>query len=203
MNLPNDVTGVLLHHSISPVERADIREFYWHTNIPVLELIEAYGLCCDTNYLTLRVIAGPLNVGRCSCGGEILLFSRIERERHEAKRHPQRKLLCDECLDRRNKEWSKQQQQQNHLEIVRINELRTMPYGDYLRTPEWCERRAKAIKRASGRCQLCSSGRRLNVHHRTYSRRGAEYDSDLIVLCEECHHQFHERQALAEGGRAG
>ena len=37
----------------------------------------------------------------------------------------------------------------------------------------------------------------LQVHHRTYERRGAELDSDLIAFCPTCHGLFHEWLELA------
>ncbi len=69
--------------------------------------------------------------------------------------------------------------------------LRSMPYRDYLQTPEWAERRRGALRRADHACQTCGAGGRLHVHHRTYERRGEEPPDDLIVLCEDCHLAVH------------
>ena len=50
-----------------------------------------------------------------------------------------------------------------------------MPYRSYLQTPEWQAKRGRALQRAGYRCQVCTgSGGPLDVHHRTYARRGAE-----------------------------
>lgn len=74
----------------------------------------------------------------------------------------------------------------------RFIELATMPYYEYLQTPEWKETRKRALKRAKFSCQLCNETNKvLNVHHRTYERRGNENNSDLIVLCEDCHKKHH------------
>lgn len=79
-----------------------------------------------------------------------------------------------------------------------IQELRSMPYSEYLQTPEWQETRRRAMKRAGFRCQVCNAyGVRLNVHHRTYERRGCEENQDLITLCEGCHEIFHNSGKLA------
>lgn len=75
-----------------------------------------------------------------------------------------------------------------------------MPYREYLLTPEWQERRAKHLKSAGYRCQLCNAGnKRLDVHHRTYDRRGQEYYKDLIVLCGTCHEIFHTHNRVSSG----
>jgi hypothetical protein len=79
-------------------------------------------------------------------------------------------------------------------ELDRAEELRAMPYREYLRTPEWQARRAAALHAASHRCQVCNTTGDLDVHHRTYERRGAELDEDLTVLCRPCHYVFHEHR---------
>ncbi len=75
--------------------------------------------------------------------------------------------------------------------IRRVAELRTMPYKDYLQTPEWAAKRSEMLNRAGHRCQLCNRAGRLEVHHRTYERRGSELEGDLFVLCANCHDHFH------------
>lgn len=78
----------------------------------------------------------------------------------------------------------------------RGRELAEMPYKDYLLTPEWQARRLAKLKSAGHRCMVCNGERDLNVHHRTYARRGVEHPSDLTVLCEECHLLFHGKGHL-------
>lgn len=80
----------------------------------------------------------------------------------------------------------------------RVRELATMPYRDYLLTPEWQERRQEALARAGYRCQVCNGRERLEVHHRTYERRGHEEPGDLTVLDEDCHELYHGAGRLAE-----
>jgi hypothetical protein len=84
---------------------------------------------------------------------------------------------------------------------TRARELAAMPYEEYLRTPEWQERRQAALQRAGHRCQVCNSPHQLEVHHRTYDRRGHEDDADLTVLCERHHEMFHGIGSAA--GRRG
>jgi hypothetical protein len=86
------------------------------------------------------------------------------------------------------------------LEEERGWELAEMPYDEYLATCEWHERRAAARQRAGERCQVCNSEGPLDVHHRTYERRGRERDDDLIVLCRGCHELFHRFGRLQSRG---
>jgi len=79
--------------------------------------------------------------------------------------------------------------------------LHEMNYTQYLRTPEWQERRRLAIEAAGRCCQLCNSNEEpFHVHHRTYVRRGYEQPGDLIVLCAHCHAKFHDKLPKEAGG---
>jgi hypothetical protein len=49
------------------------------------------------------------------------------------------------------------------------------------------------------RCDFEMADRLLNVHHRTYERRGYELPEDLTVLCVACHTAVH----LVVDARAG
>ncbi len=66
--------------------------------------------------------------------------------------------------------------------VSKMQTPRTMPYREYLHTDHWQQVRHAALARAGHRCQLCNSSHRLEVHHRTYTRRGVEQDSDVIAL---------------------
>jgi hypothetical protein len=71
----------------------------------------------------------------------------------------------------------------------------TETYRECLRSPEWQARRKHELQRAGNKCQLCSGRHRLEVHHNTYERVGAEWSTDLIVLCRACHGWHHRRLA--------
>ncbi|MDP1846462.1 MAG: winged helix-turn-helix domain-containing protein [Solirubrobacteraceae bacterium] len=78
--------------------------------------------------------------------------------------------------------------------VDRLDELRRMPYRDYLRTPEWRVTRAATLERAGHSCSLdVTHTDALEVHHRTYERRGRELASDLVVLCHACHLVHHKQ----------
>jgi replicative DNA helicase len=77
--------------------------------------------------------------------------------------------------------------------MSRLEELKTMDYVAYLQTDEWYKTRAIALKKSGYRCSKCSNRDdiELHVHHKTYIRRGEERQSDLIVLCSDCHKALH------------
>ncbi len=83
------------------------------------------------------------------------------------------------------------------VDAQRLAELRAMPYREYLRTPEWRRTRAAALVRAGNACSLdVTHTDRLEVHHRTYERVGAELVTDLVVLCHSCHELHHKEYGL-------
>jgi hypothetical protein len=82
-------------------------------------------------------------------------------------------------------------------------------YQKYLETPDWRFKRRKVMKRAKGRCELCTaywdspdlctqvtfgwSGVRTaqHVHHMTYERLFFERLHDLLAVCYTCHALLH------------
>lgn len=110
------------------------------------------------------------------------------------------RILCNPCWEDvqalRNREWKQAEAKQQ----ARLKVLATMPYYQYLQSTEWQERRKQHLKSSGYRCQICNAyGVRLNVHHRTYERRGCEYYKDLVTLCEDCHNIFHKEGKLYSG----
>lgn len=77
-----------------------------------------------------------------------------------------------------------------------IAALRRLPYADYLATSHWLRVRTLALEQAGHTCDLCGRADRLEVHHRTYERLGFERQSDLIVLCQDCHRDHHRALVL-------
>lgn len=78
-----------------------------------------------------------------------------------------------------------------------IAALRRLPYSQYLRTEHWFRVRSLALERARHECALCPANRDLQVHHRSYARKGFEQPEDVIVLCDECHRRHHARISLS------
>jgi hypothetical protein len=85
-----------------------------------------------------------------------------------------------------------------------VEQLRALPYAEYLKTDHWQKERTGALKRAGYHCQVCrATGVQLDVHHNTYARLGCEEPGDLLVLCGGCHELFSKSGSLAEGKRGG
>ena len=61
-------------------------------------------------------------------------------------------------------------------------------YYEYLKSPEWGEKRRLALQRANFSCERCGeTGVPLEVHHRHYRTLGEESEDDLKALCRKCH----------------
>jgi 5-methylcytosine-specific restriction endonuclease McrA len=71
-------------------------------------------------------------------------------------------------------------------------------YAAYLASDHWQEKREEMLAKCGYRCSVCSSSEFLNVHHNSYQNLGNEKDSDLVVLCRDCHALFHDKLATGD-----
>ena len=74
--------------------------------------------------------------------------------------------------------------------------LKASEYQAYIQSDAWKEKRRKALIRSGGKCCLCGARHDLHVHHNTYDRLGDELETDLAVLCKECHKAFHRHRKI-------
>jgi len=76
-------------------------------------------------------------------------------------------------------------------EVHKVTDEATLKFSPtyirYINSEAWRKRRARALKLAGHRCQVCGRNWSLQVHHNTYERLGHEADSDLLVTCASCH----------------
>lgn len=93
--------------------------------------------------------------------------------------------------------WKARIREVNRRVETGIAALRRLPYREYLQTSHWQRVRILALERARFACTLCPATERLEVHHRSYARRGFEQPEDLIVLCHDCHSRHHRILRLA------
>jgi hypothetical protein len=74
-----------------------------------------------------------------------------------------------------------------------------LPYAEYKRTIYWGVVRGWIYHERGHKCENAPAHRMtLNVHHKTYEHRGAEYDhlGDLSLLCRSCHEGHHGLSGL-------
>lgn len=72
-----------------------------------------------------------------------------------------------------------------------------------LESPVWFEKRNACKRRANWKCEDCGKSKvKLEAHHLTYERFGAELPDDLRCLCQPCHARRHNgKWARAEKKR--
>jgi hypothetical protein len=72
-------------------------------------------------------------------------------------------------------------------------QLRRMPYAQFLETQYWGLVKALLLKARQDRCDSCGSGAPLDVHHTTDENRGSEiwHLDDLKLVCRRCHLWWH------------
>ena len=119
---------------------------------------------------------------------EVVIRARSHRRELEAESgvNPKHRI-CGNCTAFRDMD----------LELLRkkpgekLTPAHRAAYSRYLKTPQWKERRARALKRAKHKCSLCSKKHGLECHHRSYERIGQERPEDLIIICSSCHGTHH------------
>lgn len=142
-----------------------------------------------------KVIVWRIDALACRyCGSPSLLESRAD-EGLKRDKYSSDGIMCYECFMIGHRGLNQRFDDIKNTRRPREEELKTMPYHEYLKTPEWNRLRKEKLQQAGFRCQLCNVyGQPLQVHHRTYERRGHECSTDLIVLCASCHETFHRNR---------
>lgn len=65
-------------------------------------------------------------------------------------------------------------------------------YQRYLKSDHWRKFKLTILASRGQRCEQCRSVQKIQIHHLTYIRLGAELPSDVKVLCEACHQKAHD-----------
>lgn len=98
---------------------------------------------------------------------------------------------------KRKSRAERREKRKNRIKGVRLAGYAT--YAQYLMSPEWKSVRSRWM--ASEFCMGdmchtagCRSLYALQLHHRTYARIGYEDMSDLVLVCQSCHHKIHVLQ---------
>lgn len=100
------------------------------------------------------------------------------------------------------------QRQRIEASRQRLTDLGYANYRAYLQGDHWADVRKRFwASKLPKTCGGCGASRGLHLHHRTYKRIGAEWLTDLILVCGDCHsliHKFeHETGAHPWGATKG
>lgn len=175
---------------LSEDERREVAgELYWNNEVvSAKQVLEASGLSREELASTFQV--------RCRECESWFWHPISSRAQYQSLRAFIKKNghygLCPDCEAKQVQRYASRKAE----EQSRIEQLKSMPYREFLETEFWQEVRKRKLKQARFKCQMCNiSNNRLNVHHRTYEHHGEEdmYLGDLIVLCEHCHGKFHDK----------
>jgi len=90
-------------------------------------------------------------------------------------------------------------EQRSRQRRIEARRERQREYRRYLKTDGWKQRRQVALDRAGGFCEDCGLRSNLEVHHRTYKRKGAEQPGDLVAICPACHKERHRGKGTTLG----
>ncbi len=172
------------------------------------EVLKTHGIeikCLDCGNIFL---ASCKNVGKtCPACKEIKLiegnrrFHEIE-EQYRRSQEEREKLDIEAFYEGRGKAYTSFQLIDKVLSKEDFEKLKVMPYKDFLQTPYWKTVSNYVRYRRNYKCQLCGSSVSSNVHHRDYVRHGEEHkywDTDLILLCQDCHSKFHSTLEVTNG----
>lgn len=165
-----------------------VSDLYWNTiHIRPEYVADVFGLTMSQMLQILEPAEGQSKCRHCSKP-----MKAYTKSQSKAKDRP----ICAHCVEWRrgiHNQWYARCDKGGVASAVETERLRTMDYKKYLQTPHWKCVRKEALQRSRFRCQLCNSSDRLQVHHRTYDRRGCEEPNDVITLCRPCHAKFHDK----------
>ena len=157
-----------------------VRYLYWKTDMSPSDI----GSLIDVAKERVYGIAGPLPVQMtCDTCSRIYVV-------HIRSRNEQPQTTCSSCMSvkvrKDHESWM------NTWTSTPMNS--PVNYASYISSHAWKKKAREMREKANFKCQLCAcTDKPLNVHHNNYERLGRERDDDLIVLCEPCHHKFHNQ----------
>lgn len=75
-----------------------------------------------------------------------------------------------------------------------VVDKRKEEYHKYLKSAEWIEFRASIIKKRGKVCEKCGATSNIQAHHLTYERIFVELETDIQLLCVDCHSAIHNKK---------
>jgi 5-methylcytosine-specific restriction endonuclease McrA len=111
------------------------------------------------------------------------------------------KKIRSEFSQSRFENWDINRDAENNLlrEFVKVNNLESShyyKYQEYLRSPQWKEKRVLVMARDNNTCQHCKNTTATEIHHVRYDNIFDEPLEDLISLCNLCHSQAHKKGSI-------
>jgi hypothetical protein len=73
-----------------------------------------------------------------------------------------------------------------------------LDHGEYLRSPEWRDRREAVLRRDGYVCQACMKNKATEVHHLSYKHWRREPLFELVAVCHYCHEQITQSDRARE-----
>ena len=202
----DDALPTLVKSALSQVPREQYQELAealywgWEGAIPASIIAPLVGASDTQLYRSMPPTTIEVHCVDCGEPFELPVVSRSElrNARGQSRWRQNRCPSCSAAAAAKAGEERRRHAAMMRARKVRLAELKSMPYREYLQSPEWQATRQRALKRANYRCQVCNGGGRLDVHHRTYVRRGEEAATDVIVLCRDCHALYHDDGRMPE-----
>lgn len=182
---------------VLPLRDEVIQQVYWSEEITSTEIAEIFGL--QLNAIAKIAAVGYSTKIPCNQCKQPKIVSVTSKSHFKNLQRDRKSYICKDCKSEQAQESDERYKEYARHARERMEELHVMPYKQYLQSPEWQQRRKDQLRRANYRCQVCNySDTVLDVHHRTYERRGNENQRDLIVLCRNCHSIFHKQGKLED-----
>ena len=186
-------------------ERSEIAQYlYWiDVGIPKEEI--AFNILGISTIEFNKLITASFSDIKCEMCLEPIIFKSKQAYKDflkDSKKCYSWSGKCKNCLEMRletHRIESEKQRKEHEIQYqLNLNKLKALPYIEYLQTPHWIKLRDEHLRRSKYRCQICNKNGKLNVHHRTYERRGEEDYKDLVTLCEDCHTLFHNQGKIVK-----
>lgn len=191
----NKIPSEISQYQISNQEKTEIANYiYWNVleiKVPILSK-DLFNL--ETHQFLKFIKKTFDNIVCYDCQQKIIIKSKTQYKEYIQDLRKNNKIRCKKCYEReinnRPNLWKEQEEKRKQ----NIEYLKKLQYSDYLKSDHWKNIRHKKLKNVEFKCQICNAEKtELHVHHNTYERKGQEYLSDLLVLCKECHNQFHDK----------
>jgi 5-methylcytosine-specific restriction endonuclease McrA len=121
--------------------------------------------------------------GSCA-GAKVFSFEPNRKRIDEAMRQASHQYFA--TLWEIDRQWS-----QHRPRLIISQHDKRYRYDQYLGSQQWDLIRRQVRTKYKDTCQECFKAGKVEIHHKTYERIGAEEIDDLVALCRSCHKALH------------